>query len=99
MSYSATHIETTQPGPQHGFNGAFVETQTRTHQRDRTLTADDNAAASLRELALANRKASMNSTGEGDAVSTYMARLRRVEPLEAEQQHQLACRYVEDGDM
>src|SRR5690554_6429430 len=53
----------------------------------------------MRELASTNRLASMDSTGEGDAVSSYMARLRRVEPLQAEQQHRLACRYVEDGDL
>lgn len=99
MSYSATQVETTQPGPRHGFKGAEVDEQTRTHEKGCARPAGADAAASLRQLASANRRASMDSTGEGDAVSAYMARLRRVEPLEAEQQHRLACRYVEDGDL
>src|SRR5690554_5576881 len=99
MSFSATRTEATQPSPLHNFNGPLVEKRTRTHKSARRAPAGRDVSVGLLDLATANRLSSVNATADGDAVSTYMARLHRVEPLEAAEQHLLACRYVEDGDL
>lgn len=102
MSYSETRTDATQPNTHASSNGNFVDKQTRTHKKkkaDQSSSASSDVSAGLLDLATANRLSSVDATADGDAVSTYMARLHRVEPLAAEEQHLLACRYVEDGDM
>jgi RNA polymerase sigma-32 factor len=53
----------------------------------------------LLDLATANKLSALDISADADPVATYMARLQKVEPLPADDQQELARRYVEEDDM
>jgi RNA polymerase sigma-32 factor len=53
----------------------------------------------LLTLATANKMSALDVSSDADPVATYMARLQKVEPLPADDQQELARRYLEEDDM
>jgi RNA polymerase sigma-32 factor len=51
------------------------------------------------DLATANKLSALDVSADSDPVAIYMSRLQKVEPLPADEQQELARRYVEEDDM
>ena len=67
---------------------AGQEAQEQQDEQDELLT-----------LATANKMSALDVSSDADPVATYMARLQKVEPLPADDQQELARRYLEEDDM
>ncbi len=59
----------------------------------------DEQEDELLDLATANKLSALDVSSDADPVATYMARLQKVEPLPADEQQELARRYLEEDDM
>ncbi|MFP4600683.1 MAG: RNA polymerase sigma factor RpoD/SigA [Persicimonas sp.] len=59
----------------------------------------DEEEDELLDLATANKLSALDVSSDADPVATYMARLQKVEPLPADEQQELARRYLEEDDM
>jgi RNA polymerase sigma-32 factor len=59
----------------------------------------DEQEDELLTLATANKLSALDVSSDADPVATYMARLQKVEPLPADDQQELARRYLEEDDM
>ncbi len=75
---------------------AHVEVVTEEQLAGRSADDEDDG---LLDLATANKLSALDVSSDADPVATYMARLQKVEPLPADEQQELARRYVENGDM
>jgi RNA polymerase sigma-32 factor len=60
---------------------------------------DEQDQDDLLDLATANKLSALDVSSDADPVATYMARLQKVEPLPADDQQELARRYLEDDDL
>ncbi|MFW5967168.1 MAG: sigma-70 family RNA polymerase sigma factor, partial [Persicimonas sp.] len=85
----------TQQESQLDTSKTHVEVVDQDELEGREETDDDQ----LLDLATANKLSALDVSSDADPVATYMARLQKVEPLSADEQQELARRYVEEDDM